>query len=60
MEKEGNRFTKPFESLHFQLPEKLGQGDAVIAAEALDGAEREVAAAGFKQIDTRFISLPVF
>ena len=50
----------PFESLHFQLPEKLGQGDAVVSAEALDGAEREAAATGFKQIDARFISLPIF
>ena len=48
------------EKLHFQLPEKLGQGDAVVAAEALDGAECEVAAAGFEQADVRFISLPFF
>lgn len=39
--------------LHSQLPEKLGQGDAVVAAEALDGAEREVAASGFEQADVQ-------
>ena len=43
----------PFESLHFHLPEKLGQGDAVVAGKALDGAEREVAAAGFEQADVQ-------
>ncbi len=39
---------------HFQLPEKLGQGDAVVAAEAFDGSECDVVVAGFQQVDIRF------
>ena len=40
--------------INIQLLEKLGQGDAVVAAEAFDGSECDVVVAGFQQVDIRF------
>ena len=37
--------------LHFKLPEKLGQGDAVVAAEAVERGDREVGKFGFDITD---------